>query len=161
VTPLNLVPQGDDSVSRDGRKITIRSILCHLFDPNFPVGTSPWRYAIVWDKKVNGTLPAATDIFDTTVYNAVMYLNNRNRFNIIYDSSVVKRTGGIPTLNNGGGLVWGDQKYIPLDLDTIFNATATAVIGAITSGALYMVFLSGVNSSAAFESAIRIRFVDS
>jgi len=161
VTPLNLVPQGDDSVSRDGRKISIRSLLCMLFDPNQAHGTSPWRYAIVWDKQPNGALAAATDIFDTTTYNAVPNLNNRNRFMILYDSSLAKKTGAMPVGNNAGLLQWSDQHYLAMEMDTIFNSTATATIAAITTGALLMVYLGGVNSSAAFDSTFRIRFVDS
>lgn len=161
VACLNMVPQGDDSVSRDGRKINIRSLACHVMEPNYPHGTSMLRYVVVWDKQPNGALAAATDIMTSTAFTAQMNLNNRSRFSMIYDSSTAKKYGSDPVPNNAGQLCWGDQRYIPLDLETVFNAGTGAAITAINTGALLMVLLGVPNTSAQFDCIFRIRFVDS
>ena len=160
VVPLNLIPQGDDSVSRDGRKVTLESLNVKYSEVNAVFGGAVNRFCIVWDVQPSGVLPSATDIFTSTSTTAYPNLNNRDRFRVLYDSWVGNKTGSAGFGNNIGNAIWADAKYIKLDCETIFNDTTSAVIGAINSGALYCVYLGGSTSSG-FLSNFRVRFTDS
>lgn len=160
VVPLNLIPQGDDSVSRDGRKVTLESLSVKYSEVNAAFGTAINRFCIVWDVQPSGSLPSVTDIFTSSSTTAYPNLNNRDRFRVLYDSWLGNQTGCSPFNNNAGAAIWADAKYIKLDCETIYNDTTTAVIGAINSGALYCVYL-GSATSPGFLSNFRVRFTDS
>lgn len=160
VVPLNNVPMGDDSTTRDGRKIRMKSCYVKLFASN----VSSWpRFAIVYDKVNNGTLPSYTEIFDSVGGPAAQFnLNNRHRFVILYDNHAGIKKGRDPFFFAGGTgtAFFGDVQYIKLDHETIYGATGGGTIAGTLSGALYIVFL-GASGSSDLNCQIRTRFIDS
>ena len=99
---------------------------------------------------------ATTAVDVTKQYN----LDNRRRFTVLYD-----RYYPLDLVEYGRG----GQKvpvYIDfnLNLPVIFNATTTAVIGAIETGALYLVTMADAADAGDYESELvytsRIRYED-
>lgn len=163
VEPLNNVPLGDDATSRDGRKIMMTACISKGNVGGVSAFGYP-RYAIVYDMAPNGVLPAASDIFTSTVGVAQVNLNNRNRFKILWDNHGGLGLGRDPfNLTPGTGsstaYVWND--YIKLrDMITIYKDTGSGTTAGTTTGALYAVFL-GAGSTSQGEISFRIRFLDS
>lgn len=163
ITPLNSIPQGDDSITRDGRKIIMKSLAIKLAgnataaDGAF---VSP-RLAIVYDKNPNGVLPTATDVFNTNDGISHPNLNNRDRFVILYDNFCGMKRGHDPLSWPGAGYVnFHIQEYLKLDLSTVYGPTGSGTIAGTQTGALYAVFL-GSSVPSVISSSFRVRFVDS
>lgn len=170
VEPLTNVPLGDDSISRDGRKITLTSLMIRIV----AVGSNATgvygfpRLVIVYDKVPNGVLPAATDIFTSAASTAFMNLNNRNRFKVLYDNM-----GGlghnrdpynISTLGTGGvfSTNFGIEDHVKIPrLETIFKDTGSGTTAGTTNGALYAVFLGSGADASTLDGKFRLRFLDS
>lgn len=99
------------------------------------------RLAIIWDRQPNGVAPQMTDIYseDINVTNghvqpiSMRNLANRDRFKILYDRT--------ECLCHGGDASIVFQKYLKLKGRTTYSQ-AGAGIGAISSGALYVMCIS-------------------
>lgn len=168
VVPLNNVPQGDDAVARDGRKINMRScefVVAAYTNPSVGAPVRP-RLVIVYDKVCNGLLPAATDIFTSTDGIALKNLNNSHRFQIVYDNYAGLKRGHdplqvfVPSAGTQYG-IFHIKDYVKMDHDTIYGATGSGTIAGTQTGALYAVFLGGGAASTGTVSNFRVRFVDS
>lgn len=163
VSPLNNIPQGDDSVTRDGRKIIMKSVAFKLAG-NAAAGAGSFvapRLAIVYDKNPNGVLPVSTDIFTTNDGTTHSNLNNRDRFVIMYDNFCGMKRGHDPLSWPGEGYVnFHIQEYLKLDLSTVYGPTGSGTIAGTQTGALYAVFL-GSSTPSVIGSSFRVRFVDS
>lgn len=164
VQPINTVPQGDDAISRDGRKIIMKSVQYKLAAVALPgAGTPPQpRLAIVYDKCPNGALPVVTDIFQSSAGIALTNLNNRDRFKIIHDNYIGLKHGHDPALlvTAAYSAIFNDEAFIRLDHQTIFGASGSGTQAGTLTGALYVVLLGGASDTQGFLN-IRIRFADS
>lgn len=161
VSPLNLVPLGDDSNTRDGRKIRIKSIQITGYGASADTKGAP-RIMVVYDKQTNGSLPAITDILESNNWASYHNLNFRNRFKVLYDNIGGLKRGTNPLMVVPPGtpsaqFIWHD--YIKCDLETIFSA-APAGIQMIESGALFFIYLGTGLTSLVGDFKTRIRYVD-
>lgn len=160
--PINSIPLGDDSITRDGRKIQmkslqIRCLISQVATTGFPAGT---RIIVVYDNATNGLLPNVTDVVTTSVPTAGMNLNNRSRFVVVYDSNNLS-SGTAPPLFTvpvaGTGIVnWWINKYIKLDHTVIYKDTGSGTVAGTVSGGLFAFCLGNVAGSLNF----RVRFHD-
>lgn len=168
---------GSDITNRVGRKTVSKSIYirgivsAELPDQDGPtVGASPAQLArmiVFVDMQPNAAAPAVTDILTAATSVAQLNLNNRDRFIILRDKQFnlnayaynVTAQTAVASLSNSHCV----KEYIPLNVETIFNAGTTGTVADITSGALYMFWIGnraagGDDVTCALSS--RVRYAD-
>lgn len=172
---LNGCAPGSQNYNRDGRKITMKSLQIHghINTTDANCGPGIVRMVIVYDKQTNGSAPTWGDVFtsqntagttSTGAY-AMVNLNNRDRFEIIRDKVIamgVIRDTATQTYASGPVNVKVD-KYIKLgNRTTTFNAGQNGTVGDITTGSLYLFFISNLANAEGYTAYIstRLRFVD-
>lgn len=184
IQALNLIQVGSSMFNRIGRRIEMISIrFTSAFDTlNVTRGTQSdyLRLAIVYDRQTNGAFPAIADIFqdtdqagtNTTTAKSGINMNNRERFVVIMDKRIY-----VPQVTTTAG-VWANpvpsdsQHWLVLvdeyrrlhKLTTHYKADSNpAVIGDISTGALYIVSLAenaAGSESFALEWNVRLKYVD-
>ena len=159
ITLLNGIAQGDTGDTREGRKITLRSIQLRGVD-YVTDGTGKdqmHRFMIVQQFRPNGAFPAINDILHATTISSL-----RNRFKIhdykvLYDKTF--------TLNASGesGSTRFMRIYKKMFLNQYFNSQSTGTIADIQSNAIFLVAI-GSNASGATAGAmgytVQLSFVD-
>lgn len=165
---LNGIAQGTDYTERIGRQSTMKSI---LFNGNtFPTTTmsanayqgTMVRFAIIYDTQPNGVAPAGTDIFIANTTLSPINLVNRDRFRVLMD--VRKQIGSFlltatPALSAGSPANTYWSKYKKCNLDEQFSGTANT-ISSISTGALYLLFISDNSNVCMYDYHIRVRYTD-
>jgi len=138
VTPvlLNGLATGTDASSRIGRKVTLSSILIrtNAFLNDDSTFGAPVRIMVFYDKQANATAVANMGpnvVLATDSFISPNELANRDRFVTIFDYI-------IPSLSVNGQRSDAKVLYKKLQLEMIFNSGTTAVIGSITTGAIYI-----------------------
>ena len=184
IDALNLIRTGSTYVTRQGRKVEMKSIrvVANIVPIAGRTATSDYgRIVLVYDRQPNGALPAVAEVLQTTDQAANntttsfsgINLNNRDRFIILRDEHVyltpnVITAGGQPSANqfiDPLSKTWRFDWYVKLkNLVTQYKAdSAPAVIGDIATGSLLLLTL-GFNAAGSeayqlsYES--RLRFVD-
>lgn len=160
VSPINVVPLGDDAHSRDGRKIVMKSILVTGYGQSADTRGAP-RVMVVYDNQTNGALPLITDILTENNWAAPHNLNNRNRFKVLYDNvaGLDKNTNPLQVVPANSGAAFYYHQYIKCDLPTIFG-DAAAGISMIKTGGLFFLYIGTGLISIVGEFRTRIRYVD-
>ena len=172
---LNGCVPGSQNFNRIGRKIFMRSLQIRgdvsLTDTTAGKG-AVFRMVIVYDKQANGSAPTwanimtSQNIAGTTasdVY-AMVNLDNRDRFVILRDKLYVPgeidATAGQSYAIGPGVIILNE--YIPLKLETIYNAGTAGTIGDITSGSLYCFWIANAANASGVTAhvAFRVRFED-
>lgn len=167
ITPINNVPLGDDSTTRDGRKIIIKSIQLRygLYGSSGGTGYVSPRVVVVYDTNPNGTLPVFGDIFTDATGTAYQNLNNRERFKIIYDFAFGQKKGSdnfVTTSATNTNAAFNDVLYRKCDLTTIYKDSGSGTIAGTATGGLYVYFLFGAGATTTGSTCnCRIRFADS
>lgn len=166
LTLVNGVAQGTDFTNRIGRKTVIKSLLFNASVVYNAAGSLPigdiCRLMVVWDSQANSAAPAVTDILATADPYSGMNLNNRDRFQIIWD----KRFAMNPATYAAGALTAGAPntkwitKYKRCHKECIFSNTG-ATIASIQTGSIYFLQISQNTANCSTNMYIRIRFVDS
>lgn len=166
---INLVAQGTTEVTRNGRKMTIKSINWRytLFLPEqdaqgTPTSSDTVRIVMYVDKQANGATAAVTDILETAGVHSFRNLANTNRFVVLCDKQHTLNYRGMAS--DGAGLVSQGMVinhytyYKKVDIPIEFNATAGAMTEVMSNniGVLILSY-SGV---ASIDSKVRIRFSD-
>lgn len=165
VTALNLVAEGDDNNSRNGRQIQLCSVEVQGKANPVDGSTTPdfCRLMLIYDSQANGALPAITDILSAATSNSFLNLDNRDRFHIIVDHKFV-----IGALSTTATQTYAESPTLELidihrklSLHTTFKGT-TGAIASIATGALLMVSIGDVppNDGALAGVSTRIRFTD-
>lgn len=166
---INGVVQGTDYNQRIGRKVVNKSL---LFNGNISMASGNnisnaqgtfCRVVVIYDSQPNsGTIPAGTDIFAFNDPNSPMNLNNRDRFKVVID----KRCQVGAFLTSGGGtLATGSpndcywSKYKKMNMETIFSNTA-ATLGSISTGSLYVCYVSDFATTTILDFVTRVRYLD-
>jgi len=165
ITLLNGVANGTDFTDRIGRRIFMKSLYFRGFlrPEDDTAANNSVRIAIVYDCDPNGAAPAWTDIFKQSTTTSQLNLNNRDRFQILYDE--IYALGAVQTTANqafsNGDNQYAFKEYIPIMDDTIFGGT-TAVIASIRSGAVWLCWLGegAAGNGATLGWSTRIRFID-
>lgn len=164
LTLLNAVAVGTDYNNRIGRRINIETLNIKVFGfINTGINANPgdfYRVMVIYDKQSKGTTPSVGDILQTPDFSSPLNLNNRDRFLSLYNN-----THSINAYNTmAGSIINGDPKptideiYIDTSLETTYSGP-NAIIGNITSGAIYLLTLTA-NSSINQVFNSRIRFTD-
>lgn len=189
ILALNLTSQGNAEQNRNGRKISLKSVLIRwaITVANDPTTAAKdyLRLLLVYDRQPNAALPATADILqdtdkagtNSTSAFSGLNLSNADRFKVLRDSS-----WDIPfafdSIGGGGGnvstqtpQVLGDisrpssgKWFVKLNgLETHYNSTNGGTIADVTTGSLLLVTL-GLNSSTNYNFALdgqaRVRFTD-
>ena len=135
ISLLNGITQGDTGDTREGRKITLKSI--QLRGVNYVTDSTGkdqmHRIMIVQQRRPNGLHPAIGDILTATTISSL-----RNRFKIhdykvLYDKTI--------TLNASGesGSTRFIRMYKKLFLNQYFNSQSTGTIADIQTNALFLI----------------------
>lgn len=175
---LNVPVLGTDFSNRIGRKILVKSLYIRGFvtstaaanlTANANAPPQQARLIIVWDMQPNGVTFGGADLLTSLAPQAMLNLNNRDRFKIVSDTTYeigVYRDSNVATASiaTTGQVIHPISKYIKLGkIETVFNAGSAGVIADINSGALFAVWVgsnaAGANDATAFVS-YRARFQD-
>lgn len=175
---LMAVPQqGTGFDQRVGRKVTLKSFyirgtVATVSATGAPslnsVGVSHARMIIFCDYQPNGLLPAITDLLKQQNSLSMLNLNTRDRFKILCDKEFVLDPylydSNDPSFASASNQIKYFKKYKRINIETIFNDTNGGSIADITTGALYMGFLStgiAVDDTAInWNVSTRVRYSD-
>ena len=186
---LNLTTQGNAEQNRNGRKISMKSVMVRgnvviANDPTTPA-KDYLRAILVYDRQPNGAFPSFGDVFqDTNVagtQQSIAYsgvnLSNASRFKILRDASWGISFGFDPTgvpatvVSIAPPQVMGDisrpstfKWFVKLgNLETHYNSTNGGTIADITTGSL-LLFTIGLqtlaNSAYQLDGEARVRYTD-
>jgi len=178
---LNGIVQGSAQQQRIGNKIAMKSVRIRGQIINLATNVQTYgRIIIYYDRQTNGANCAASDLLQTTtsvpanttsVYSE-LNLNNVERFIILRDYCIslpsVTNTAGVltnlgfdPGQNPSGGSIFEVDMFIKLKgLQTLYKG-ATAVVGDVSTGGLFMVLLNHQGVVAwTFRHVTRLRYDD-
>lgn len=153
---LNGMVRGDDSNTRDGRQIRIKSIQC-FFRVNMHASATATtvRYMIVIDKQPSAAAFTAADLLDTASaaqVDALRNLSSRRRFVILKDRRLVVNTDYPEKVF---------RVYKQLDMKTVYDDSDAGSIADIQSNALYLVIITDeATNTPTCTNNVRIRFID-
>lgn len=158
VALLNGIATGDDIASRDGRRVTMRSVQIRAIN-YVDSGTGidqVHRVLLVQDKQTNGAALTVGDVIDSASYGVLANRNmsGRERFVVLMD----KTFDLSEVASEKSKISW--EFYRKLSLPVIYNNTGSAVTD-IASGSLYLLFLGTVAAGGQAGSCFwncRIRF---
>lgn len=157
VALINSVGEGSDATQRIGRKITHNYIEVKLIINSYVTGPyDAGFWSIVLDRQPTGSLPAFTDIYDTTTASNVPGLACRNtlvnpdRFKVLATEDYV-----VSTLNSGQGATGPYYCSRFIDLRKLKGTDALCTWGSssggianVTHGAIYIMFASTLAQAA-------------
>jgi len=155
---LNAIGQGSDVNNRIGRKVIIKSVFLRGTVGPAPTSTGgcSFRIIVVYDRQTNASTPAITDILLNDDFRSPNNLANRERFVTLMD--IVS-----PPQSMAGDYEIGVERYLRTNLEMNFNTGTTAVIGAISSGAIWMFAAQSgslATANGVFRYQTRVRYVD-
>lgn len=183
---LNLITIGSSQWNRIGRKISMKSLRLrgNISVTGF-AATSPQpmycRLTVLYDKQSNGALPTAPDIFldqasvaadsSLTTYTSGINLNNRERFEVIWDKQWVIPPSNTSTGAAGNSGLTATADCLQFDWfvklrnrEVHYKADSSpAVIGDIATGSLVMVTQSNIAAASepyGLSTSIRLRYSD-
>jgi len=166
VTCLNLIAEGNDNVSRLGRKAMMKSVAVRGFVIQAGVANvaQQGRILLVWDNAASGALPIITDILTAVNNSSFVNVNNIARFTILKDV-----TYEIGSLNTGATVAIADNVIKRVDIELRIHSSTqysgtTAVIASVQNGSLLLVTCgSGAaagNAGLTAALSTRVTFVD-
>lgn len=174
---MNGTALGTDISNRIGRKILVKSLYvrgyCQL-DASSALVTGQnvpaqmFRMIILCDLQPNGAVPLVSDLITSPTPYSQLNLNNRDRFKVYVDKQfvvdpLVYNTTATQSVAAFNRTIHGIKKFKRINLETVYNAGTTGLIGDINSGALYMFWIgsiaAGVNDGG-FVLSTRVRFLD-
>lgn len=161
IVQLSSVPQGDDAVSRDGRKISkVSSQMRYKITSTGTNLASPFRIIVLHDMQSNGVSPVAADILTApTNVLSPLTLDFKERFRVIHDNYMTLGKGDFPMLQ-----VANEQSHFPGQYFYKFkDDMAQSEFGGIgnipTTGAVVMLILTQAANTVDYYH--RLRFTDS
>lgn len=175
IVSLNTLAQGDTVNDRTGNKVRYKSLQIDFrLDTAvasigaLPLASEASRFYVIQDnQQVADTVPALTDVFESTSLVFAIRVNkaNQGRFKIVYDSGPILHTmvasqfTAVATLNafptNGSP---HRRFFKRMDLPVTFNGTANT---DIQKNGLYAAILTNVaGDSVDADGQARIRFID-
>lgn len=164
-----VVPQGTTESSRDGRKITIKSLHIRghatLLNATDVTNTSTiMRMRVVLDKQCNGAQFTATDLLESDAINSFANLANRGRFVTLIDRVMSFSCPGATA--TGGAYSFGEiirpisinlKCNYPIEYD---NSVTTGAIGSVRSNYLCIVLQTSTGELISISFTSRIRYTD-
>lgn len=178
VVPIFIPILGSDYNNRIGRKTILKSLyirgrIAIENAVNLAVTNTPAqqvRMIVLLDQQPNGATAGITDILNTAEPSSQLNANNRDRFKIIKDKTLVFdpliiNTTATQSFAIANRTMQEIKIYKKLNCEVIFNGTNAGTIGDINSGALLIAFVgsnaTGTNTDADFFGTFRCRFDDS
>lgn len=161
VTLLNGAAVGSDFTDRIGRKSMFKSLLLQgLVAPVSGAVSSLNRIMLVYDTQPNGALAVVTDVLNTANAASMLNLNNRDRFEILWDEYF--ETGFYTAGAVADRTSRPVRQYQEFDLPTVYGG-AGATVASVQTGALLLLTVGTqlAAAGATFVGAVRVRFVDS
>ena len=159
ISLLNGIAQGDTGDTREGRKITLKSIQLRGVD-YVTDGTGKdqmHRIMIVQQLRPNGAYPLINDILQATTISSLRNRYKIHDFKVLVDKTI--------TLNASGesGSTRFVRIYKKMFLNQYFNSQSTGTVADIQTNALYLIAI-GSNASGATAGAVgytvQLSFVD-
>jgi len=125
--------RGDDATEREGRSLSVKSILMrwNVSMTTTSAGGGNFRIVVIYDKSPNGALPAVTDIFQNNVQNSPLRLDYKDRFICLVDEYT-------PCLGISTNFSLSGKIYRKLNLQFEYNGNNFGDISDQTTGALYL-----------------------
>lgn len=168
VTCLNLLQEGDDNTTRDGRQVTIKSVAIRgvLKPEDTLTQDTHARIMLVWDNANNAAaaVPTIAQILaNGTTSNTFPLIDNANRFTILWDKSYA--VGGVQSTAtqaiSKSPNVHVVKYYKKLNLVTQYVGT-TGLISNIQNGSLLLVTIGdqATSDASVLLAATRVRFID-
>jgi len=156
VFPLNNIPQGDDAVSRDGRKVAMVS--SQMRYSVFPTAAGVFRVIVLRDNQSNGVATTAADIL-TAPGNpySPLTLDFKERFRVIHDNFQSVGKGDFDTSGVAANLY--PFSYYASVADDLTQVEYGGIGAAPTTGSLVLLVLSTTNATVNYYH--RLRFTDS
>lgn len=150
--------RGDDATEREGRSLSVKSLLMRWFVSmtSTSAGGGNIRIVVIYDKSPNGVILAVTDIFQNNLQNSPLRLDYKDRFICIVDEYT-------PCLGISNGFSHSGKAYRKLNLQFEYNGNNIGDISDQTIGALYLLASQngGVFTTAPTVSVrTRVRFQD-
>lgn len=172
---LNGCVPGSQNFNRIGRKIQLKSLQVrgYFVASDATVANTMARMIIVYDKQPNGAAPTWANIVTSqnisgttsSTVNDMINLDNRDRFEIIRDHvcTLASKNDTATQSYSGSPTILHLNEFIKLGKrETVYNAGTAGTIGDITSGSLYVFFISSeaFANGCAFIGSFRTRFID-
>jgi len=163
VTLIPTIAQGTAVTQRVGKRVALKSLeVKGSISANAASVTSePW-FAIVYDKRPTGSLPAITDIYNSNSPDAFPNDANSDRFVILRNKSYIMI--GNNTGVTSDHILENIHMYMSLkNSPMVFKALGTGAIADIAEGALYLITGGNVaagTQASSFYLGFRVRFVD-
>lgn len=156
---LNGIARGDEISERNGREVTMRSVELKV-QSYVTAGTGidqVQRHLLVYDRQTNGTALTIAQVLNSVSTVAMKSLENRRRFKIMMDRTVVLNASAEP------GSMNYYKYYRKLCHPVTFNSGDAGTVADITTGSLYFITLGSSAPGATAGSTIcqgRVRYQD-
>lgn len=152
------IANGSGPSERIGRRIQYHDIQINYHWTPVLGNSQRARAVLVYDKQTNQALPTVTDVMNGSDIAALYNPDNRLRFKILWDTSVLT--------HQSTGLFYSEGEKgrtnvtIPLkNLDQTFDGPTDA-IGDVQRGSMFWVLLGDVDVSMSFVQRTRIQYFD-
>lgn len=156
---LNGIARGDEINERNGREVTMRSVELKV-QSAVTAGTGIdqiQRHLLVYDRQTNGTALTIAQVLDSVSTVAMKSLENRRRFKILMDRTVVLNATAEP------GSMNYYKYYRRIFYPVTFNSGDAGTVADITTGSLYFITLGTVVAGATAGTTTvqgRVRYQD-
>lgn len=139
VTLIATIAQGVTTLTRVGKKITLKSLQIRGYCASNTATTVAMGCAfVVYDRRPTAAgLPAITDILTGASSYAFTNSDNQGRFSILWRRNFV--TAGAATTPTTGLEIQDCNDFIKVNRPCVYKGLGTGAIGDIEEGALYLV----------------------
>ncbi len=154
---LTNIPRGDTTNTRDGAQCKVVALeLSFIITKNVNATVTHTRLMIVQDKQTNQAIYTSADLLEdvtaSDVFISPANLDNRRRFNVLYDRKFVMDSVGVES--------YIVKKYFKMNMLLRFDAAA-ADITDLTQNSLSLLLVgSEVTNDPVITFFARVRFID-
>lgn len=162
ITCLNVIAGGSDFNQRIGRQMLLKKLLFRG-EVSYTAATSSngtaTRVILLYDRQSDSATPAVTDVLVTADILSFPNTNNRDRFQILYDSVIEMRTATFSgsALVNGSPVPAFIKKEFLLNHDCVYGSASA--VNPVTGG-LFILYLADTASTVQLSYNSRVEFVD-
>jgi len=165
IIQLSSIAQGDDAISRDGRKVAkVSSQMRYTMNGGSDatvVAVAPFRVIVLHDSQSNGVSPVAADILTApTNIRSPLTLDFKERFRVIHDNFAAFKKGNYGFSNGAATETVMPCEYFYKFPDMLAQSEFGGIGNIPTSGAVVMLVLCETSSNR-FQYYHRLRFTDS
>lgn len=167
--PINAIEQNTGLDKRSANKVWMQELQVSHHVSTIPASDQMIRYTMMvfYDRESRGSTPSLTDVINSADAMALQNVLSRERFDILYRQVITfamqptyDGTGVSNRISNGFAKIHSVK--IPIYRGAVYNA-ATASVGAIDKGTLWLVFFNNTapaGGNASVNVCHRLTFVD-